>query len=353
VNTLGVLKPEVKARALRLWLNGLTYRTINERTGVSLGAMNELVNEARKKTSDIDDLRQLNVGLQKSGASVSDAARGAKLLDKINVLGMSLERLEGLIGIVDRICADRNVEADKFVDSALRLTELEIKTGKPYHEIVREFKDKQARVNELDLKVKELDSQRANIQWELSQATEKLSKTLQELKHTLGTKERLQRLGVEKTATLAEFVEDYELLGFSVEEVQEIAELKKELDAEGIRLGTLRQHFKSTRELKQKREVLKREIESWEAKLRVFSKMGREMERTVNDLQRIQYLMNMRKAFTCGYCGSQFFHELRRFEVSQCLAMRQPIIVNCQRCGAPNTYNPHEVLARLGFEVLS
>ncbi|MDI6691384.1 MAG: hypothetical protein QME50_05900 [Candidatus Bathyarchaeota archaeon] len=81
--------------------------------------------------------------------------------------------------------------------------------------------------------------------------------------------------------------------------------------------------------------------------------MGREMERTVNDLQRIQHLMNMRKAFTCGYCGSQFFHELRRFQVSQCLAMGQPIIIPCQKCGAPNTYNPYEVLARLGFEVLS
>jgi len=44
----------------------------------------------------------------------------------------------------------------------------------------------------------------------------------------------LQRLGLEKTATLANFIEDYESLGFSVQEVQKLAEWRKSLAETGI-----------------------------------------------------------------------------------------------------------------------
>jgi len=354
VNTLGALKPEVKARALRLWLSGLAYRAINEKTGVSLGAMNELVNEARKKAPDIDDLRQLNIALQKSGASVLDVARGAKLLDRINVLGVSLERLEGFIGIIDKICSDRNVEADKFVGSAIRLTELETKTGKPCQEIVPEFDEKQARVKELDLKVKELDRERVKIQGELSQAQEKLSKTLEELKHAIGTKERLQRLGLEKTDTLAEFIEDYELLGFDAEEVQKLAEWRKALKAMGIDPDGLESFIKRKGTLEKQRQEVEAELTEGKARLKILSRLERDLQRRVDDVQRIQYILQSRtSSFMCPRCGGVTLREVRRSEVQMCLSSGQPLTIVCQRCLAPNQYDPRTLLQNLGLEVLS
>jgi len=346
---LVVLKPEVKARAFRLWLSGLTYRLINEKTGVSLGAMNELVNEARKKAPDIDDLRQLNVTLQKSGVALVDAIRACSVVSQLDELGVGINELSEYVELSKKLAAVQGVGAAELVESAIRLSKLEKETGKPYHEVVREFEDKQARVHILDSKVKELDSQRVKIQGELSQAKEKLSKTLEELKHAISTKERLQRLGLEKTAALAEFIEDYQLLGFDAQEVQKLAEWRKSLAETGIDPDGLESFIKRKGTFEKQLQEVEAELTQGKARLKILATMERETQ----DIQRIRYLMDMKKAFACGYCGSQFFHELRRFEVSQCLATGQPIIIPCQKCGAPNTYNPHEVLARLGFEVLS
>jgi len=54
------------------------------------------------------------------------------------------------------------------VESAIRLSKLEKETGNPYYEVVREFENKQARVNELDLKIKALSNERVKIQGEMN-----------------------------------------------------------------------------------------------------------------------------------------------------------------------------------------
>jgi hypothetical protein len=349
-----MLKPEVKARALRLWLSGLTYRAINEKTGVSLGAMNDLVNEARKKAPDIDELRQLNIAVQKSGASVLDAARGARLLDRINQLGVSLERLEGFVNIVNKISSEHNVVADKFIGSAMKLMELETKTSKSYQEVVREFDDKQARVQMLDSKVKELDSQRVKIQGELSQAKEKLSKTLEELKHAISTKERLQRLGLEKTDALAEFIEDYQLLGFDAQEVQKLAEWRKSLAETGIDPDGLESFIRKRGPLEKQLRSIEEEIVQGKTRLRILSKMEKDLQRRVDDIQRIERILRSRgSSFACSHCGWVTLREVRRFEAQMALSSGQPLTIVCQRCLTPNQYDPRTLLLNLGFEVLS
>jgi len=355
-----LLRPEVKARALRLWLNGLTYRAINEKTGVSLGAMNELVNEAKRKEPGLDELRELNVMLKKGGSSVVDAIRGAKVLDRVNELRVSLDGLESFIKLSERISSERGVEAERFVEASVRLMGLEAKTGKNYEQVLKDFEERMKQVEGLEARAKSVQEEnrkllemKAQLEGEIREAGEKLSSTRKELNKAIGTQERLKKIGLEKVADLARFINEFESLRFSAEGVQELAQLKKELDAEGIHPRKLRQHFKSTRALKQMRQAIQREMESEQTKLRLLTAMRKDMEKEIQDIQRIHYLMNMRKAFACSYCGSQFFFELTRFQVSQFLALGQPIIVNCQRCGAPNTYNPYEVLARLGFEVLS
>jgi len=354
VNTLGVLKPEVKAKALRLWLNGLTYRLINEKTGVSLGAMNELVNEARKKAPDIDDLRQLNIALQKSDASVLDAVRGAKLLDKINVLGVSLERLGGFVNIVDKISSEHNVEADKFIGLAIRLTELETKTGKTFHEIVREFEDKQARVKELDLKVKELDGQRVKMQGELSQAREKLSKTLEELKRTTGCQDRLQRLGLEKTATLSEFIEDYELLGFSPKEVQRLAGWRKGLTKLGIDPDGLERFIDEKGPLEVQRSKLKRDVEALGMEVNMLEKRKKALLNENSSLSTVSLILKTGKAtLPCKRCNWLIPVALgNKFSYQTMIEKGLGVNVWCPRCGWQNWFDPREVMASIGWIIL-
>jgi DNA-binding transcriptional MerR regulator len=73
-------------------------------------------------------------------------------------------------------------------------------------------------------------------------------------------KERLQRLGVEKTVALAEFVEDYESLGFSAQKVQKLAEWRKSLTETGISPDALESFI-------EKRGPLEKQLRSLEEEL--------------------------------------------------------------------------------------
>lgn len=45
-------------KALQLWIEGHVYRSICDRLGISLGAINRIVDDARKRAPDIDELRK-------------------------------------------------------------------------------------------------------------------------------------------------------------------------------------------------------------------------------------------------------------------------------------------------------
>jgi chromosome segregation ATPase len=356
-----ILKPEVKARALSLWLNGLTYRLINEKTGVSLGAMNELVNEAKRKEPSLDELRELNVMLKKSDSSVVDAIRGAKTLNRVNELLVSLDGLESFIKLSERISSERGVEAERFIEASVRIMGLEAKTGKSYEEVVKDFEERTKRVKDLVVRAKSVQEEnrklgetKAQLEDEIREAGETLYSTRKELNKVVGTQERLKKIGLEKVADLARFINEFESLRLSVEEVEQIAELKKELDAEGIRIGTLRQYFKSTRALKQKCQAIQREMESEETKLKLLTRMRRETERHIRDLQRIQRVLDSRMvSFPCAFCGATTLKEIRNFEIQQALTQGAPLLVACSRCGQPNYYNPIPALLNLALQVLS
>jgi DNA-binding transcriptional MerR regulator len=350
----------VEEKILRRWLEGYTQRQAAREFRVGPATVNRVIDDARKRTPDLDELRGLNVTLRKGDSSVVDAVRGAKLLVMLNQRGVGLDRVHSYIGLSDRISSERGVEAEKFIDAGMRLVGLEVKTGKNYEGVLENFEEKIKQIEGLEAKqkivqeeIQRLMDRKTKLGNEISNAEERLSLTCQELNKAVNTNERLKEIGLGKVADLARFINEFESLGFSANEVRELAQLKKELDSEGIHPRSLLQHFKSTRGLKQMRQAIQREVESEETKLKLLASARKDVEKQIKDIQRIHYLMNMRKAFACSHCGSQFFAELTRFHVSQCLAMGQPIVLNCHRCGAPNTFNPYEVLAKLGFEVLS
>lgn len=128
-----------KERAFRLWLQGFSYRKIVDETGMSLGAINQLVEDARKRIPNLDELRELNVVLKNDGSSIYDAIRGGKLLEEMNELNVDLDELEGYNILAGRISSEKNVEAKNFVCSSMRFIGLEKQTGKTYEELVKDF----------------------------------------------------------------------------------------------------------------------------------------------------------------------------------------------------------------------
>jgi uncharacterized protein (UPF0335 family) len=349
----------VEAQALSLWLQGNAYRSITNKLRISLGVLTRIINDKKRSVLDLDELRKLNVLLMKSDSSVYDAVKGAKLLGKVNELGIDLERLEGVINIVDKISSERNVEAEKFIGSAMKLTEFEAKTGKPYHEIVGEFEDKQTQMQKLDLKVKELDSQRAKIQGELSQATEKLSKTLEELKHIISTKERLEKLGLERVSDLARFVEDFELLGFDANAVRELAGWRKSLAEIGIDPDMLESFIREKGSLEKQISELEKERRRVEGSvkklrdehLRLFEETA-SLQAEVLKLSKLGRVVKLGKVIIqCRVCGREgvFVKLLTASEYRSMMSSRGVLQYRCFNCGQWVAYTPWEILTAVGL----
>lgn len=295
-----------RSKIVQLWLQNMNYRQIAQQTKASLGTISSEIEKVRKVEPDLDSLRELNATLRKSGIALVDALRGASLMVKMNELGLTLEQISGFI------------------------------TGEKANEVAR------------------LEREKVRLEGEIKKVEEKRSLAEKELKDLLSTRQRLLKVGVDKLEDLAMFINEFETLGFSAKEVQELARLKKELDEEGIRIGTLRQHFKSTRALKQKCQAIQMEMESEETKLKLLTRMRRETERNIRDLQSIQHVLQSRTvSFPCAFCGATTLKEIRNFEAQQALTQGAPIVVACGQCGQQNFYNPIPTLLNLALQVLS
>jgi len=96
------LPPEIRRRIFETWLEGYNYRQISSQIGVSLGAITAIIEEERKKMSDIDELRELKLALKQANTTIPDALRGAGLIEKLNSLNIPPERLLSCITILDQ-----------------------------------------------------------------------------------------------------------------------------------------------------------------------------------------------------------------------------------------------------------
>jgi len=151
---------EVENKIFRLWLGGYTYREISLKCGgVSLATISKVIELARKRAPDIDELRDLNVALKKGDRSVYDAVRGGILLDKVNQLGVGLEDLEDYVKTAERISSGKEVEAERFVESAVGLIRLEAETGKAYGDVIKDFEEKLSETKKLEAKMVRLEAE--------------------------------------------------------------------------------------------------------------------------------------------------------------------------------------------------
>jgi len=346
-------------KALQLWIEGHAYRSICDRLRISLGAINRIVDDARKRAPDIDELRKLNVTLKRGESSVYDAVRGAKLLDMLNERGVGLDRLHSYIELSDKISSERGVEAEKFVDSASKLMNLEGETGKTCVEIVKDFEGKVSEVKRLDGEKGELQKEVQGLKGELTKTEKNLSSKVQELKSVIETEESLKRLGLEKLAHLAKFVEGYEALGFSAQQVQKLVVWRQSLAEMGIDPDKLGEFIK-------KKGSLEKQISELEKEHRrvggIVKKLGDEHRRLFKEttslqaevlkLSRLSMVVKLGKiVIPCRVCRreSVFVKLHTASEYRAMMSSGGVLQYRCFNCGQWAVYTPWDILTQVGL----
>ena len=152
-----IIPVEKREKIINLWMTGNTYRSIQKQTGVSLSTISSIINMRTKKEPDIKELRQLKIVLKKIDASPSICLRGARLLEELNNLDVSLEDVTPILKFCETV-----EEPSEAANYGLELAELQRQTGKDYWNIIDDWKLKNKQVERLKKKIEktkgELDS---------------------------------------------------------------------------------------------------------------------------------------------------------------------------------------------------
>jgi len=146
---------------LTLYFDGFSYDEIveeMERRGrpVSKGSVVSIIKELREGVyprfdlvlDQVEHLRQLAITCRKQGLSVSEASLGLALFKRLIGLGVEPSSVEGWIRMCKRLSTP-NYPVERFVNSAIRLKELEEETGKSYGKLIRSFEEAQTDLAEL------------------------------------------------------------------------------------------------------------------------------------------------------------------------------------------------------------
>jgi len=130
----------------RCYILGLSYKEIEEETGVSHGSIVNIVKEMESGKLDIpgtpfdqiNELRQLSSDLKKKGLSTSQALLGLSFFERINALSILPEHLDRWAQLMSKLTITDSSAAD-FLNAALRLHQLEETEGKAYELLIEEY----------------------------------------------------------------------------------------------------------------------------------------------------------------------------------------------------------------------
>jgi hypothetical protein len=351
-----------KEEALRLWLQGRTYREIRDRMGVSVGAVNEIVAHARAVAPDLNELRELNTTLMREGSTVKDAMRGGRLLNGLGQLGVGLDEVGEFVELGERVTSEKRAEGEGLVDAALRLIRLERETGKAYGEVLKEFEERRSELAGLYLDRARLAKEVQGLKQELVRTVEGVSAKSQELKSLMSTKERLEKLGLEKVDRLSLFIEGYEKLGFSAEEAKKLSDWRKDLALMGVDPDGLGRFIEEKgllgAQISRTRREAKEEgqkLDSMRGESRRMAKEVGSLQGRVSGLSRLGTVLEKRRALIpCKICGGEGV----LIDVPS-----RPVAVNavstglvwnaqCARCGRWAQYSAWDISAGVGLLAL-
>jgi predicted transcriptional regulator len=351
-----------RMEVLRLFFEGLSYEEIGGRVGVSKGSVVSIVTEFKdgrypkfESTLDIvDELRDLAVKTKKSGVGVLQANLGLRFYERLKRLGVEPQALSDFVKLCNRI-SPPEFSIDRFVDVAIRLMKLEVSTGKSYEEALKELEEANAKLSHITTKVRELEAAKASIEKQIDDLEAKESRIRNELGGLTKGKQSLEKLGVDKVAELAGLVDDYEALGYGSVEVRELANVRKELAGIGIKPSELGKHFKDRKVLEQQAAKLSVQAKSLDGTVRTLKRDITNLTTRNRGLQVAAEILKSRiTRIACSYCGTTVTVPIPdTWALDDSIRKGLVYPAKCYYCGYKNRIDPTEILASIGWSLLT
>lgn len=236
---------------IRLFFGGFSYRDIAIKTGVSTGAIANVIAELKAgiypELSDVADqvdlLKELAIEVKKSKLSVSECATGIAVINGLTELGIEPGDVLQCLSVYKTLTPD-NVETQTFVKAAMEYKDVLQRTGLSVEDLEKKVTDLEKAANQLqpltkkvlDLQnqLKGIETNKASINNEVT-ALEKrdhvLTETVKEKEHReeelstriISLEEKLQS-DEERLAVTRKDLAKLAAIGLSVDELSGITE---------------------------------------------------------------------------------------------------------------------------------
>ena len=199
-----------------------------------------------------------------------------------------------------------------------------------------------------------LEREVQGIKQELERTVEGVSSKSQELKSLTSTKERLEKLGVEKVDQLSLFIKDYEKLGFSVERVQRLSGWEVSLAFMGIKSEELDDYVKRHGPLSKQLRELGEEVAGEKRRLEHVTRQYRSLSTQVAIASALNGLLTSRMiSIACPRCGRPVPRRIPTFwELDNAVGRGLAYQVGCLNCGLVNQVAPRDIFANVGWAIL-
>jgi len=203
---------QTRKRIIELWFKGIPRDSIARRLRVSGDTVSSVVAQLSSDASQIaecpKELRDLSVELRKLNLSSSEALEGAKLLSKLANLGFAPEQLHEFIQTATKLSRKTEYQPKQVIQAAMKLSDLEEKSGKSYTETIREFEAKTKQTKELQEAINEKEKERTQ-KLSVNRVTDKEIRYIKELRQ----KFRRYRINLTDVENLQAYLENMQETG--------------------------------------------------------------------------------------------------------------------------------------------
>jgi hypothetical protein len=220
----------LKSLVIQQWLEGVRRDTIAANTGVSAGAVTNIISEWRAAvgSANADELRELGTSLRRVGITPGQCAHGFRVAMNMRKLGVTENNFESFIVDVYNRCKDEGLSSEEFAELLKDMVEFSKANDVPLSEISEHIRQKgdeknrlEGEIRDLRVKLKALENEKVASVQRRDVALHEENMTTAEIELYSDLREELKSLGLssDDLSKFAKAVHGISRLGYDVGKV--------------------------------------------------------------------------------------------------------------------------------------
>lgn len=119
----------IRRKVVERWLSGASFRKIKAEYGLGLATIKAIIDEAKRETPRLENLKRLELALQKEkGCVVADLVHAAGVFSTLESMSLDLSDVEEVLRFIKE-SKDGQIDAAEYIATAAELRTLEKRSG--------------------------------------------------------------------------------------------------------------------------------------------------------------------------------------------------------------------------------